>query len=238
MEKEKWYNHTVKLNLVSRKAEVPGVESFIFGPSLPVVWKAGQFFHYVLHHEPTDNRGSDRWFTIATAPSEKMVMLTTRFANDKGSSFKKALVGFRVGDTIEVSDLEGDFTVEDTGKEYIFIAGGIGITPFRAILKDLDQKEKQIAITLLYANRDRNIVYKDELEALAKNNPQFKIHYVISPERIDAVKIKEFVPDLQKPIFYVSGPEPMVENLGNTLKEIGVAADHLKQDWFPGYPAE
>jgi ferredoxin-NADP reductase len=228
----------MKLTLVRRKPEVPGVESFIFEPSEAVTWKAGQFFHYVLHHEPTDNRGSDRWFTIAAAPSEKMVMITTRFTDDKGSSFKKNLAGFKIGDAIEISDLKGDFIVEDLAKEYVFVAGGIGITPFRSILKDLDQNGKRAAITLLYANRDQNIVYKDELEAFAKNNSQLKIHYIISPERIDVAKIKELIPDMQKPMFYVSGPEPMVESLGNALKEAGIAADHLKQDWFPGYPAE
>ena len=228
----------MKLNLLHRKTEVPGVESFIFQPVESVTWKAGQFFHYVLHHEPTDDRGSDRWFTIAAAPSEKVVMITTRFTSEQGSSFKKALADFNIGDAIEVSDLDGDFTIDDLAKEYVFIAGGIGITPFRAILKDLDQKGEQIAATLLYANRDQNIVYKDELEEFAKHNPKLKIHYVISPERIDVAKIKELIPDMQKPMFYISGPEPMVESLGSALKEAGIGADHLKQDWFPGYPAE
>jgi len=228
----------MKLILENRKHEVPGVESFIFKPSEPVMWKAGQFFHYVLHHEPTDDRGSDRWFTIATAPSEKTVMVTTRFADDKRSTFKKAFANLKIGDAIEISDLGGDFTVEDLTKEYVFIAGGIGITPFRSILKDLDQSGKQVPITLLYANRDQNIVYKEELGAFAKNNPNLTIHFIISPERIDVAKIKEFFPDMQKPMFYISGPEPMVESLGNALKEAGITADHLKQDWFPGYPAE
>ncbi len=228
----------MKLNFVSKKTEVPGIESFIFKPLEQITWKAGQFFHYVLHHEPTDDRGSDRWFTIATAPSEGFVMVTTRFANEKGSSFKKALADLKVGDAIEISDLDGDFTVEDTTKEYVFIAGGIGITPFRSILKELDQNGSRCAITLLYANRDQDIAYKDELEAFAKNNPALKIHYIISPERVDVARVKELVPDMQKPIFYISGPEPMVESLGNSLKGSGIAADHLKQDWFPGYSAE
>jgi len=228
----------MKLNLVGRKTEAPGVESFLFKPTEPITWKAGQFFRYVLHHRPTDDRGSDRHFTIATAPSEETIMLTTRFTIDKGSSFKNALAGMKIGDTIEISSLAGDFILEDFAKEYVFIAGGIGITPFRAILKDLEKKEQQPVITLLYANRDQNITYKDELEAIAKNNSQLKIQYVISPERIDVAKVGEFVPDMQKPIFYISGPEPMVDSLGNALKEAGVSGDHIKQDWFPGYQEE
>ena len=228
----------MKLGLASRKIEVPGVESFAFKPLEPIAWKAGQFFHCVLHHEPTDDRGSDRWFTIASAPSEKIVMITTRFADGTSSTFKKAFSNLKIGDILEVSDLDGDFIVEDSTKEYVFIAGGIGITPFRAILKDFDQNKKQPAVTLLYANRDRNVIYKDELDLFAQNNPKLKLHYVISPERIDVAKIKEFVPDIQTPIFYISGPEPMVESIGNALKESGIPADRLKQDWFPGYPAD
>jgi ferredoxin-NADP reductase len=229
----------MKLILTKRKKEAaPDVESFIFKPSEPVTWKAGQFFHYVLHHEPTDDRGSDRWFTIAAAPGEDMIMITTRFTSEKGSSFKKALADLKIGDDIEVSVLDGEFTLDDLTKEYVFIAGGIGITPFRSILKDLDQKGNQVAIKLLYANRDQNIVYKDELEGFAKNNPKFAIHYVIAPEHIDVTKIKEFVPDMQAPIFYVSGPEPMVKSLGDALREAGVPKDHVKQDEFPGYPAK
>ncbi len=227
----------MKLTLVRWKIEAPDVESFIFEPAGLVHWKAGQFFHYVLHHEPTDQRGSDRWFTIAAAPTEKVAIITTRFS-DKGSSFKKALASLKIGNAIEVSDLDGDFIIEDLSKEYVLVAGGIGITPFRAILKDFDERKQRITATLLYANRDHNVTYKEELETFAKNNPALKIHYITAPERIDVPEIKKLVPDMQKPLFYISGPEPMVESLGKALKEAGVPAEHLKQDWFPGYPAE
>jgi ferredoxin-NADP reductase len=227
----------MKLILTTKKDEVPSVISFIFEPAEAITWKAGQFFHYVLHHEPTDNRGSDRWFTIASAPSEKHIMITTRLSAENGSTFKKALQDLETGGAIEVSDLGGEYIVEDLTQEYVFIAGGIGITPIRSILKELDYAGSQISATLLYANRDQNIVYKDELESFAKNNPKLKIHYIISPERIDEIEIKELIPNLQKPLFYVSGPEPMVEALGNILKTMGVQPDHLKQDWFPGYEA-
>lgn len=228
----------MKLQLIEKKPEVPQVVSFIFEPKEPLTWQAGQYLHYVLHHEPTDDRGSDRWFTISAAPFEGHVMVTTRFSEDKGSSFKKALQNLKIGKSIEISFLEGDFVVIDPEKDYVFIAGGIGITPFRSIIKQLDHDGKPINVTLLYANRDQNIVFKEELEGIAAKNPNFKIHYIFSPEHIDETKIRNAVPDLQKPIFYVSGPEPMVENLGNLLKQMGITEDHIQQDWFPGYPEE
>lgn len=228
----------MKLLLKSKQTEEPGVISYDFEPERPFSWKAGQFVHCVLHHEPTDNRGSDRWFTIASAPSEKHVTLTTRVMDQRGSSFKNALQNLKPGDAIEVSDLDGDFIVEDLTAQYVFIAGGIGITPFRSILKELDQAGTPISATLLYANRDEHVVFRDELDRFAQQNPRLKIQYLTAPERIDAARIKKEFPNLRSPLFYVSGPEPMVEQLGHMLKDLGVPADHLKQDWFPGYPAE
>ena len=225
----------MKLTLTNRKTEGPEVESFIFKPPESLVWEAGQFLHYVLHHEPTDERGSDSWFTVASAPSEGVVMITTRFSN---STFKKALWELQVGHAIEVSDVDGDFLLDSADKKYVFIAGGIGITPFRAILKEALHEGRPIDVTLLYASRDENITYKEELETIAKDNPNLKINYIISPERIDETKIRQLVPDIEKSFFYVSGPEPMTESLGNMLKAMGIPAERIKQDWFPGYPAE
>lgn len=227
----------MRLTLKERKPEVPGVESFIFEPQEPLSWKAGQFLHYVLHHDPTDDRGSDRWFTVASAPFEKHVMLTTRFTEEDGSSFKKSLKELKVGETIEIADVDGDFLVENTDAEYVFIAGGIGITPFRAILKELDHLGKKIRATLLYSNRDENIPYKAELDALAAGNPDFKIKYIIG-SHIDEETVRKTAPNLQKSIFYISGPEPMVNAFNEMLKRMGVPESNLKGDWFPGYTAE
>jgi ferredoxin-NADP reductase len=228
----------MKLKLTDKRQETADVTSFIFTPSEPIKWKAGQFFHYVLHHEPTDDRGSDRWFTNSAAPFENQIRITTRITSDKGSTFNKKLISLMEGKTIEISNVSGDFIVEDLNQEYVFIAGGIGITPFRSIMKQFNHEKIKIKATLIYSNRDQNVVYKDDLEEVAKNNPDFKINYVFSPEHIDEEKIKELVPELKKPIFYVSGPEQMVDALAELLKKMGVSEDHIKGDWFPGYPAE
>ena len=229
----------MKLTLIRRKTEAPGVESFVFELPPAINWKAGQFFHYVLHHRPTDDRGSDRWFTIAAAPSEKVAMITTRFDGKQKSTFKQALSELKVGEAaMEVSDLDGDFTLEDMSQEYVFIAGGIGITPFRSILKELDTQGQKPKITLLYASRNEHVVYSEDLKSFADHNPNLKLVYIFAPERIDITTIQNTIPNIMKPVFYVSGPEPMVENLGNALKTAGIPAEHIKQDWFPGYLAE
>ena len=228
----------MKLKLTARKREVPGVVSFIFKPAKPIVWQAGQYLHYVLNHAPTDDRGSDRWFTIASAPYERHVMVTTRFAGAKGSTFKKTLKDLKVGDSVEITDVDGDFTVTDPKKEYVFIAGGIGITPFRSILMQAAHKGTPLRVTLLYANRNRQVTYKKELESLCRRNPNLIVNYILSPERIDKETIQKLVPDLKKSLVYVSGPEPMVENVGKMLEKMGVPKNHIKQDWLPGYPGD
>jgi ferredoxin-NADP reductase len=228
----------MKLELIERKKEAPNVESFIFRPPQTLHWRAGQYLHYVLHHEPTDTRGSDRWFTIATAPSEGVVQITTRFTPEKGSSFKSALEKLKIGEYIEASEVEGDFIVDDQKAQYVFIAGGIGVTPFRSILKEADASGVPLMVTLIYASRDKDIVFKNEFDALQQKNPNLTIHYLVAPQKLDVPTIASLVSNFATPLFYISGPEPMVESLGNALKEAGVPQEHLKQDWFPGYPAE
>ena len=228
----------MKLKLISKQTEVTGVETFIFEAEEPLNWKPGQYAHYILPHENPDDRGTERWFTIASAPFEKTAQITTRLTPVQGSSFKRALVDLPIGQTIESDYVDGDFTVEDPEQESVFIAGGIGITPFRSILKEADHNGTKLRATLLYASRDENIVFKDELDAYAKNNPDLKIHYLIAPERLDENSIRAMVPNLQTPVFYLSGPEPMVKSLNETVQNMGVPADHVKLDDFPGYPAE
>ena len=154
----------------------------------------------------------------------------------KASSFsKKPLKALKLGDSIEITDVDGDFTVSDPKKEYVFIAGGIGITPFRAILMQAAHKGTSLRVTLLYANRNRQVTYKKELESLCRRNPNFALNYIFSPQRIDKETIQNLAPNLKKSLVYVSGPEPMVEDVGKMLEKMGVPKKHIKQDWFPGY---
>ncbi|HUZ92746.1 MAG TPA: FAD-dependent oxidoreductase [Candidatus Paceibacterota bacterium] len=224
----------MKLSLVEKRKEAGDAVSFVFKPAAPFSWQAGQFLHYTLPHANPDDRKTERYFTISAAPFENRVMLTTRLV-EKKSTFKEALSALPVGGAIEADGLEGDFVVDDPTAGLILIAGGIGITPFRAILLDLDKKGVPINATLLYANRDNDFVYKDELEALARKHTNFKIHYFVTPEKIDEQAIRNAAPDLSKPVFYVSGPEPMVEAFEKMMLGMGITEPHLKRDYFPGY---
>lgn len=228
----------MQLTLAEKKREAADVTSFLFRSETPLTWRAGQFLRYALPHPGADDRKTTRYFTIASAPFEGIVMLTTRFAGEKGSTFKQALQRLSIGATIEVGQPAGDFVVDAPAAEHVFVAGGIGITPHRAMLLDLDHRGVSVRATLLYANRTPEFVYKDEieaLEALARKHPGFRVHYFAAPDRISEAAIHWTVPDLQRPTLYVSGPEPMVEATEAMLAGIGIREDHMKRDYFPGY---
>ena len=224
----------MKLTLTGTQKEKGDAVSFFFAPEEPLTWEAGQYLHYLLPHENPDDRNTDRYFTISAAPFEKNVRITTRIF-EKPSTFKAALSRLKTGESIEAENLEGDFTFPDASQEFVFISGGIGITPFRSILTEMDHEGLPIKGKLLYANRDNDFVFKEELEALAKKHPDFHIRYFVSPERIDEASIRAEVPDLSKPIFYVSGPAPMVFAFEKMLLSMGILPEHVKKDDFPGY---
>jgi ferredoxin-NADP reductase len=227
----------MKLKLVSKTPVTADVVSFVFEPDTPLTWQPGQYLHYVLPHPDADDRGVERWFTNSAAPSEGHVQISTRLANENGSSFKRALNALNVGDEVEADGPEGDFTVEDFDRHYVFVAGGIGITPFRSILVEAQKQGSPIKATLLYGNRSNDIPFKEELDLIASVNPELEISYVVDPERIDATLVKQYVDAAQDPLVYLSGPEPMVKGLGAELKELGVDEAVIKIDDFPGYEA-
>lgn len=224
----------MKLTLIEKRPEVAGVTTFVFEASGPFHWTAGQYLHYVLPHKNPDDRGMERWFTISAAPFEGNIQITTRHF-ENGSTFKKELFAMPIGGTIESDSTEGDFTVPDPAQKMVFIAGGIGITPFRSILAELDHNGVAINAKLLYANQDSNFIFKPELEGFVQKHPGFTIHYFTGEERIDEKAIRTDVADLTSTIFYVSGPERMVEVYEKMLLGMGIPDAHIKRDYFPGY---
>jgi len=221
--------------LLKKIQHTKDVYSFIFKTPEILTWKAGQFIYYKLPHKNPDSRGIIRPFTISSAPYEKKLRLTTKFILDNGSSFKKALYNLRIGNSIEVFSIGGELTIENEKDKYVFIAGGIGITPFRSILLDLNHRNKLNNIILLYGNKDDSITFKDELDRLEKENRNFSIRYAIEPQFIDKNLIKEQITDIFKRTYYISGPLMMVKAIENLLKEIGVESKRIKKDYFSGY---
>lgn len=216
------------LKLISSRDEAGNVRTFIFDTN-GLAWVAGQNQGYILPQAGETEAENQRWFTIASAPSEGVIHITTRVSE---SRFKKTLNAMKPGEEIKAFDLGGDFTWEEASDEpVVMVAGGIGITPFRSILLERHKAGKPLNATLLYFNRTEEVSFQTELKNLAHKHPELTLRIAIG-EQISADKILELAPQARKQILYLSGPEPMVESIGAKLHERGVT---VKQDRFPGY---
>lgn len=231
----------MKLVFVERQKREGDTVFFIFKPKRKFLWKPGQYLFYTIPTKNPDNRGVTRYFTISSTPFEGQVSITTRIF-EKPSSFKKSLMKLKKGDEIEASGPDGDFVVDDTKRNLVFIAGGIGITPFRSILMEYAHKNIKLNVQLLYANKDENIVFKEELESLKNKNSNLEINYFISPAHIDEKIINHQLASraggssiVNHPIFYISGPSNFVRAIRDIVKSQGVPKENLKLDFFSGY---
>lgn len=220
--------------LISKRPETEDIFSFIFEPERPIERAAGQFIRYVLPHPDTDNRGDDRWFTVSNAPFEGTIQITTRFA-PRSSSFKRALNSLRIGEALKIDEPQGEFVITDLTKNYIFVAGGIGITPFHSILAEADHNNQKLKARVLYGNRDKEILFKKDLDGFVQRNPGLTIEYIVDQGGITAAQLEHAVRQTDNPYIYLSGPEPMVESLVVLVKRLGVDIGHIQTDFFTGY---
>jgi glycine betaine catabolism B len=225
----------MQVELQEKIMESKDTFSFIFRPQKPVKWKAGQYIFYSIPHDNPDERGIERHFTISSAPHEGVIRLTSKFDPEGGSSFKKALYELRPGASIEAFDIKGKFTLEKHDKKYVFMAGGIGITPYRSILLDLVYNDASPDITMLYGSKDEDIVFKTVLEQLESENSWLDINYIIEPRFIDEDTVKRNVEDVYNSRFYVSGPLKMVTIMEDMLLDMNIDKKSIKSDYFPGY---
>ncbi len=220
------------MRLVEKHNPVPVIDEFVFAPDRRVAFKPGQYLEWTLPHSPSDTRGIRRYFTIASSPTEEHVRLGIKFY-EPTSSFKIALGKLDIGDTISASQVAGDFTLpRDTHKKLAFIAGGIGVTPFRSHVQYLiDIKDKRDVI-LLYASRPDEVVYRDLFD---RAHAELGMKTVYISEIIDADRIRKEIPDYKERTFYISGPPSMVDAHKKTLRALGVSRLKIKTDYFPGF---
>jgi ferredoxin-NADP reductase len=151
------------------------------------------------------------------------------------------------GSEIIAAQIAGDFTLpERRDSKYVFIAGGIGITPFRSMIKYMLDTNQHRNITLLYSNRTADeLVYQDVFDQ-AQKKLRANIIYTLTDKRrippgwngaighIDAKMIRERVQDYQHSIYYISGPNIMVESVRDVLLEMGISRANIHVDFFPG----
>lgn len=222
------------------------IYDFVFKTEKPFSFSPGQYMEWTLAHARADGRGNRRYFTIASSPTEANLRLGIKFY-EPSSSFKKALHELPPGGTILGGQLAGDFTLpRDKTKKLIFIAGGIGITPFRSMVKYMADKGEVRDAVLLYSNRTaEEIAYRDVFDEAAARIGMKTVYTVTDPGatlppggrtgRIDRALIEREVPDWRDRLFYISGTHAMTTAFKKTLREMGVPRGNIKTDFFPGF---
>jgi ferredoxin-NADP reductase/Na+-translocating ferredoxin:NAD+ oxidoreductase RnfD subunit len=235
------------LNLKKRILVADNTHDFVFKTDRPLAFKPGQYMEWTLEHEGADSRGNRRYFTIASSPTEKDIRMGVKFY-PFGSSFKHALLAMTSSDTVVASQLAGDFVMpKDASRKLVFMSGGIGVTPFRSMIKYLVDRREQRDIVHFYSNKTvADIAYADVFEA-ARNELGINTVYTLTDHGsvpagwqgktgfVDAKMIAEEVPDYADRTFYLSGPRGMIVAFEKTLKAMGIPGSRIKMDFFPGF---
>lgn len=220
---------------------------FIFHPDQPLKFQPGQYMEWTLGHKKTDSRGNRRYFTIASSPTETELRLGVKFY-EPGSSFKHAMTTMGKHDSMVAAQLAGDFTLpKDKSKKLVFVAGGIGVTPFRSMIKYLIDTKEHRDIVIFYSNKDiKDIAYADVFHT-AEKELGIKTVYTLTDTKAIPTNwsgktgyfskdmIVEEVPDYKHRTFYISGPHTMVTNFEDTLKQLNIPKHNIKTDFFPGF---
>jgi ferredoxin-NADP reductase len=190
-----------------------------------------------------DDKGLRRHISLVTSPTEEGVVgLATRL---RDTAFKRTLAELAVGDEVEVEEPKGSFLLpEDTDAEYVFVAGGIGITVFRSMLRYIADTRQPYRVTLLYSNRDReSTAFLEELEDLERQIEGLRVVLTMTDDpdwdgetrRFDADVIAELAGGLEGRTFLVAGPPPMAEAVADALRAAGVPDERVLSDKFSGY---
>jgi ferredoxin-NADP reductase len=205
----------------------------------------GQYFWVTLLDPPyDDDKGPRRHITVVTSPNDRGVLgLATRV---RDSAFKRSLAELPVGTEVDVEQPKGDFLLpEDTEQEYVFIAGGIGITVFRSMLRYIAEEGLPHRVTLVYSNRDvESTAFLGELRELEEANPNLRLVLTMTEDpgwdgesrRIDAAMLRDHLgDDLGAYTYLIAGPPGMVEAMEKMLADADVPEEQVRPEQFSGY---
>jgi ferredoxin-NADP reductase len=228
----------MKIVFERREDEALNISTFYFRPEKAFHYTAGQYVELTLRHPDADDRGEKRQFTLSSSPTDPLVSITNKFAAHDGSSFKRALAKLKSGNVLSMSKPMGDFVLPKLSQTpLVFVAGGIGITPFHSMLSWLAATHQTRSIQLFYGvTSEAEIVFQSTFNKwphdIIVSNPspgwkgkrgQLTADYILK------------APHAADTMFYLSGPEAMVETLSMDLQRAGITKAQLVLDLFLGY---
>ena len=233
--------------LLHRAEVADGTMAFHFERPAQFDFTPGQSADVTLPNPPeTDPEGSVRTFSIASAPFENLLMFATRM---RDTAFKRSLKKVPIGTDVKIDSATGSFTLhKNSAKPAVFLAGGIGITPFFSILRQADHDRLQHKLCLFYSNRrPQDAPFLEDLRMLETSNPNFEL--VCTMTAIEQSKdewqgetgliskemLSRHLTNLQGPIYYVAGPPAMVAGLRKMLVAADVDEDDIRSEDFAGY---
>ena len=209
-----------------------------------VTFKPGQYMTVHLINPPfIDAKGPNRHFSIVNSPTiNSSLTMATRI---RDSAFKKSLQASPIGTEIDIMGINGSFVLpEDITRPLVFIAGGIGITPFMSMLRFIKDQQLPYKITLLYSNRDqKSAPFLEELQELFRENANFKLILTMTEDpnwpreknKIEADFLKKYLDKPNEYTYYMAGPPPMVEAVYSELTKAGIEEKNIITENFTGY---
>ena len=228
--------------LVGKKEIARGTVAFHLRKPEGFTFTAGQAVYVTLPgQKEVDSKGRVRTFSIASAPQEPELVIATRMTD---TAFKRCLAGLSAGSPVAIEGPYGDLTLEDDTRPAVFLAGGIGITPFRSIILDATTQNPSRKLTLFYSNRSAGDAgFLSELEQLAQQNPGFQLVATMTDaadwqgerSHIAREMIERHVSDITKLDFYLAGPPAMVAAMETLLEQAGVKPEDIRTEIFAGY---
>ncbi len=233
--------------LLRRETVAEGTTAFYFSKPSGFRHQAGQSLLLTLvNPAETDGEGNSRTFTVASAPHEPELMIATRMRN---TAFKRVLKTAPIGTTVSIDGPNGEMVLhDDATRPAVFLAGGIGITPFLAMARHAATGRLPHRLHLFYSNRrPEDAAFLRELEDMERINPRYRlIALMAEPEKstrgwsgeigfIRREILERYLDDITSPMYYFAGPPPMTMAMQKMLQQIGIAEQAMRYEEFYGY---
>ena len=233
-----WRIYTIRNNsyrVTEVRQEAKDIWSLFFEGE-KIAFNPGQFMFMQLVRG--GRLSSPHPFTISSAPTQNKLSITPRELGDFTATIKDT----KSGDLAYIDAPYGvfSFTGYDTG-ELVFIAGGIGITPFISMLRYIRDKKLNKKVTLFWTNRSEDsFCFRDELKLMGEEMPGFEAVMFISggtkspgsDQHLSGSIIKEHLGTLGGKDFFICGPPSMTKAITDDLKELGVPAAKIRVELF------